>query len=535
MDNAAKWFLAGIVVSLINTALVLFFIGIPGLGDDDDEIVLLESIVETLDVEKSSVGTDDVETLPSVPPVTYVLVKDQDGNVVVERTELAEVAKPAVVAKNTLGLTQPRFAQVARPAFLAASNGTAWVTVRGGLELWRVNLEGHTESEDIDGIDDLGESTVVDIDVASNGALYALVADGTFDWRLFQRPLGGSWALLASSELSGWPAEVGAITVGDNNSVYLSANQPSGMVRLIPPFKNVSDWVPGVEMSGIDTAADNSLQVYAAPQGAPEVASEQVGYQRGGKFGVWQSNYAACDPSTEAQQSDSIVPKFPRDVAIVDDQRVLVLDSLNHVLRLQPQGLAGEVVFGVPCEQGEDERHLLSPTAVAIDENGNVFIADTGNNRVVVLPVRTEDPEEVVVAAPVAAATIEFGQPNACPGEDCSAANRAKPVGVRVEAGNTVRFNINGLSHQVGVYGPGLKVSNIDVSIVGGAAATPGSRKTIMDPNGRVAASPTVPFDSSPATTWDWNTTGVAAGTYLFICTFQPNLEAGMHGWVIVE
>ena len=536
MDNAAKWFLAGIFVSLVNTALVLFFIGIPGSNDNDDEVRLLETIVEALPVEQASGEAPLADAPGAAPAVTYVLVQDEDGNVIVERTELAELAAREIAATNTLGLAAPQFAEVTRPAFVAARSGVAWVTVRSRLELWRVDLEGRVESESLDGIEDLGESTVVDVDVTGDGALYLLVGDGTFEWRLFRRPAGAGWALMASSALSSWPAEVVAVTVADNGAVYLAARQPSGLFRLAPPFQQVSDWVPGIELSGIDTAADDSLQLYSAPQGAPEVAAEQVGYHRGRQFGVWPTEYAACEPASAREQADAAVPKFPRDVAIVDGDTALVMDSLNHVLRLQAEGGAGEVVFGVPCEQGDDQRHLLSPTAVATDEDGNVFITDTGNNRVVVLAVTTDEPVEAVAAvASVAGTLIEFGLPNACPGQACVAADRAEPAGARVVAGETVRFNINAISHQVAIYGPGARVGTIDTAIVGGLADSLGARRTIMDPNGRVAASPALPFESPPATTWEWDTTGETPGTYLVICTFQPHLDIGMYGWVIVE
>lgn len=237
MDNAAKWFLAGIFISLVNTALVLFFIGIPGINDNDAEVRVVEVEVP------AAANVTVAEAPPSA--VTFVLVQDEDGNVIVERTELAEVAARKIAAANSLGLAAPQFAEVTRPAFVAARSGVAWVTVRSRLELWRVDLEGRVEGEGLDGIENLGESTVVDVDVAGDGALHLLIADATFDWRLFRRPAGGVWTLLASSALSSWPAEVVAVTVADNGAVYLAARQPSGLFRLAPPFQQVSDWVPG--------------------------------------------------------------------------------------------------------------------------------------------------------------------------------------------------------------------------------------------------------------------------------------------------
>ncbi len=81
-------------------------------------------------------------------------------------------------------------------------------------------------------------------------------------------------------------------------------------------------------------------------------------------------------------------PKFPRDVAIVDSDRILVVDSLSHIVRVQTWDGASVDVFGTACEQGGDSAHLLNPRGAAIDGSGNVFITDTANNRVVVLAAR---------------------------------------------------------------------------------------------------------------------------------------------------
>jgi plastocyanin len=247
-------------------------------------------------------------------------------------------------------------------------------------------------------------------------------------------------------------------------------------------------------------------------------------------------------------------------VAIVDATHALIVDSLNHVVRLQVAGGGGEVVFGVACEHGDDERHLLNPRGAAIDELGNVFISDTANGRVVLLAAATgsdvartvsvpapatatapaaEEEEEVQPAStPVATgAAFEVGVPDACPPDEprCAAADRFVPDAIAVAPGESVTFNINGVSHQVAVYGPGVRPADLDTTLVGGVADTPGDGRTIIDPSGRIAESPDLPFAPDPATRWEWDTTGVAAGTYLVICTFQPHFAVGMYGWVIVE
>ncbi len=74
MDSAARWFLAGIIVSLVNTALVIAFIGIPGITDDNDSgdpVIVTETEVVEVEV-----------------PITYILVVDEDGNIVREEVRV---------------------------------------------------------------------------------------------------------------------------------------------------------------------------------------------------------------------------------------------------------------------------------------------------------------------------------------------------------------------------------------------------------------------------------------------------------------
>jgi hypothetical protein len=417
LDNAARWFLAGIIVSLINTGLVIAFIGIP------DNLIDRGSSSSTTEVQ--------IIEVPS-PPVTYVVVLDADGNVLVQRTALEAGASAAAAASmalsgQSLQFAAPLFARIARPTFVSADNGVAYVTSQGKFELWRVGLDGEADRVDLEGIDNLG-SIVMDVDVTTNGTLYLLVSDGVFDWRIY-RGVEGDWRQIASSILSGWPGQLIGISVADNEAIYLTASEPAGVYRVVPPFRQINDWVPGAGALGVDTSADEKLLVYAAPQTDPENPLAQVGYVRDGLFGNWQSMYAGCgDEATtamamatatataaatatadgtaaaadadatatleatatvEAMEAAPVVgPRFPRDVAIIDANRILVVDSLNHIVRLQQWDGGSVDVFGVACEQGGDATHLLNPRGAAIDGAGNVFITDTANNRVVVLAAR---------------------------------------------------------------------------------------------------------------------------------------------------
>ena len=489
VDRAARWFLTGIVVSLINTGLVLAFVEIPGVTDRDSDTVRLEqaSIRAIADAVAGRPGAAD---------------------------------RAAALVGRTLEFAEPAFVEIARPTFLSAHDGVAWVVSQGTLQLWRVDLEGDSSEEDLDGIDDLGGSVVVDVDVTGDGTLYLLLDDGGFDWRLFRRAGDedgdgdgdGDWELASSSDLTGWLADVVAVSVADTRAVYLSSSDPPGLFRMEPPLERVLEWASGAAMLGIDTVADDSLQLYAAPETAPSDPVSQIGYVRAadGSAGAWQSTYSECTtasaggaapavaendcgrpprrrrrarPSRPAQGprqretepaqataesgeaaaadeteaeplADALVvtepagafgPRFPRDVAIVDATHALIVDSLNHVVRLQVMGGGGAVVFGVPCEHGDDERHLLNPRGATIDELGNVFISDTANGRVVLLaaaigsdvafevgvPARAAEVGEVQPGSTAVAtgADIEFGLPDACPPDElrCAAADQFRP------------------------------------------------------------------------------------------------------------
>eukprot|EP00927_Polykrikos_kofoidii_P031789 TRINITY_DN27255_c0_g1_i4.p1 TRINITY_DN27255_c0_g1~~TRINITY_DN27255_c0_g1_i4.p1 ORF type:complete len:536 (-),score=109.69 TRINITY_DN27255_c0_g1_i4:70-1542(-) len=80
---------------------------------------------------------------------------------------------------------------------------------------------------------------------------------------------------------------------------------------------------------------------------------------------------------------------YPRGLALDAAGNLLVCDTLNHrVVRWVPGARRGEVVFG-GRGQGSGLGQLNKPAAVAFD-GGTLFIADSGNNRVmgVLLPPR---------------------------------------------------------------------------------------------------------------------------------------------------
>lgn len=116
-------------------------------------------------------------------------------------------------------------------------------------------------------------------------------------------------------------------------------------------------------------------------------------------FGTTPDDYDATELMTKAPrggyQGDGTDEPLkarmysPRDVAVARDGTLYVADTLNHCIRrLTPDGEVS--TYAGSCEKpgfdGDggpaDEARLHEPYGVALDEDGNLYIADTKNNRV---------------------------------------------------------------------------------------------------------------------------------------------------------
>ena len=442
----------------------------------------------------------------------------------------------------------PVFAELVSPSYVAARDGVAYVAT-GQFELWRVDLDGEVEEESLDGIDDRGRSLLLDVDVVADGTLYALISDGPLEWRLFSRAMeADDWELTTSAGRAGWPADVVALSVAGTGTIYISAGDPGGVFRIEPDLKLVRQWVIGERVFGLDASADDSHLLYAVPQLSPDQPETQVGHVRAGRFGVWPSTYE----DRESRCTDTALPQFARDVAIVSEAEgvALVVDSLNHVVRLQQQDGSGTALFGVPCESGGDDLHLWSPRAVAVDNDGNVFISDTANGRVVVLAASAGDGRLVALPAKVVLSeqamtgsrteSVEFGLPELCPPEtSCESADRLLPYTTTISAGDRIRFNINARSHQVAIFGPGTLAEDIDLESLGFPPGNEENPSLIADASA-LEVSPFAPLAiaEDEFAPYQWTSadgTFDQPGTYLVICTFKPHFDVGMIGQIIVE
>ncbi|MGH7588730.1 MAG: hypothetical protein ACRELU_09070 [Gemmatimonadota bacterium] len=139
-------------------------------------------------------------------------------------------------------------------------------------------------------------------------------------------------------------------------------------------------------------------------------------------------------------------------------------------------------------------------------------------------------------------ATVQFGL---APGEvgtdffpgshdgSFHAYDKVRPRTVVIAVGGTVTFEISPAIHQVGIYEPGIRAEDIDVTEVEPIPVLPFLTR-ITDDDGLVLRGPDQQF-----TGFQWTTppgTFDEPGTYLVICTTVVHfVGSSMYGWVIVQ
>lgn len=130
---------------------------------------------------------------------------------------------------------------------------------------------------------------------------------------------------------------------------------------------------------------------------------------------------------------------FPRGITVDTEGNLYVADSGNHRVlryprpfaqfgRITPDLVLGQANFTTAVSAAVSASSLNSPSAVALDPDGNLFVADTGNNRVLQFPRN---------AGVNAAAIRVFGQPalnTATASNVPSAQTLNSPQGIFVDA-----------------------------------------------------------------------------------------------------
>ena len=77
--------------------------------------------------------------------------------------------------------------------------------------------------------------------------------------------------------------------------------------------------------------------------------------------------------------------KNPRGVYVDVNGYVFVADTGNHrVVVYRPIPGGGLTLFKTFGSKGSGKKQLIFPTGVCVDNSGNIYVADSGNQRIVV-------------------------------------------------------------------------------------------------------------------------------------------------------
>ncbi|MET3508217.1 stalk domain-containing protein [Halalkalibacter oceani] len=265
-----------------------------------------------------------------------------------------------------------------RPQGIAiAEDGTVYIADTNNHAIRRISLSGEVTTVAGDGVagssDGAGEEARFDhpsdVAVADDGTIY--VADRGN--HLIRRIVDGEVeTLTAASEryvevVEGVPLLAG--DYADGTLAEAKFNEPSGLALDDAGNLYVSD-TGNQLIRYIDLAAGEVTTVAGDVTAARQLEQGQELFARGG----------FADGAAHAARFHA-----PRGLAATADGGVVIADSLNHAVRYLHNGtvstLAGSGEGLAGDRDGMNGHNLLrEPTDVAVNENGDMYIADSGNN-----------------------------------------------------------------------------------------------------------------------------------------------------------
>lgn len=130
--------------------------------------------------------------------------------------------------------------------------------------------------------------------------------------------------------------------------------------------------------SPIDVTVDRSDKIYVLDPLDGQIQKYTPGGSLINRFGTLR-NAADTDPVEDTDLTE------PTAIAVDDDGYIYVTDSyLNRVVKFAPDGSVIDVWGKGPCkcEMGSGNREFYAPVGIAYDHEGHVFVAEAGNHRI---------------------------------------------------------------------------------------------------------------------------------------------------------
>jgi DNA-binding beta-propeller fold protein YncE len=259
--------------------------------------------------------------------------------------------------------------------------------------------------------------SIVQTDAATAGRRAASVASSTF--------VEATIGLVAGRGVAGYLGDGGPATLAQLNGPTGVAVDAAGGILVV----DASNRVRRIAYGTITTIAGS---------GVPGQVSQGLPLPEDG------------GPALDAQMND------PIGVAIDRDGNILIADALYHrIRRVTPEGTITTIAGnGIPSFLGDGgpatAANLQYPTGVALDHDGNLFIADAANHR-----IRRIDPDGTIttVAGTGGAGFAGDGGP-------ATEATLHKPTGVAVSRKGEL-FIADEYNHRIRRVGPHGRISTI--------------------------------------------------------------------------
>ena len=430
MDSSARWFLAGIIVSLVNSGFVILFLFLPRISDGS-----------ALDIFNNEPIQAEEIIAPKVVVEYKVVILNDSGDILFSESELDDEAVDSLAAvfeklqgdldqqsaeesqPKTLSLSGENFSEdrslilplsgaqdvVAVPDFVSLQRpiaSSAWLVADDTLFLKLISVTASENDTLTASVSEVpintamfGNPSVISVNFDNEGTLWVLLQEDN-GWRLTRRsPASDEWQVAMSGRTTKSDLTPTDFIIGEDGAIYIASSYPPAIYR----------YDAGSEkMDLVSAVNDRATSVVEVPQGLVvsgpsksatafdeeymqvltinriEIRESIEDPRSSGQFSKyfkeWSSDYPTCGSNAKS------VIQEPISLSWAGEYGLVITNASSNTVVLQPRGQEGQILWGnSDCSSGSSIDSLDKPIGVSIDEQQNIAIIDGGNGRLVIL------------------------------------------------------------------------------------------------------------------------------------------------------